>query len=214
MSHVRRCQPDRPALTAFFAGQQLPAAPADAAAAALSLEHARGRPFTFLTVTNKGAQELNAARLRLEFPATARRLAAGEGLPCDPKAGGGKAVLEVGMRLRLTRNLDKERGFVNGNVAVVEVVLRKDVCVARTLQGGRLLVHPVKTMARSSCPSSTPTPQQCGERKGPSQSRRRKSLRLRSPTSRRSSPGEAEEDWSQGEDLADSDTEGDGGDNP
>ena len=39
----------------------------------------------------------------------------------------------------LKRRLNAERA-----VAVVEVVLRKDVCVARTLQGGRLLVHPVK----------------------------------------------------------------------
>eukprot|EP00973_Karenia_brevis_P000818 113591-Karenia_brevis.AAC.1 len=47
------------------------------------------------------------------------------------------------MRIRLTRNVDKERGFVNGAIAEVEYVLRKDVFVARTPTGVRILVHPV-----------------------------------------------------------------------
>ena len=47
------------------------------------------------------------------------------------------------MRVRLTRNVDKERGFVNGALAEVEHVLAKDVFVAKTPTGVRLLVHPV-----------------------------------------------------------------------
>ena len=47
------------------------------------------------------------------------------------------------MRIRLTRNMDKERGFVNGAMATVETVLRKDVFIAKTASGVRFLVHPV-----------------------------------------------------------------------
>ena len=44
-------------------------------------------------------------------------------------------VLEVGMRARLTRNLDKERGFVNGNVGTVVKVLKPEVFIIETVQG-------------------------------------------------------------------------------
>ena len=47
------------------------------------------------------------------------------------------------MRVRLTRNIDKERGFGNGALAEVEYVLRKDVFVVKTPLGVRHLVHPV-----------------------------------------------------------------------
>ena len=52
-------------------------------------------------------------------------------------------VLEVGMRVRLTRNLDKERGFVNGNVGTVVKVLKPEVFIIETVQGVRILVHPI-----------------------------------------------------------------------
>ena len=43
----------------------------------------------------------------------------------------------------MARNVDKDRGFVNGAVADVEHVLKKDVCVVKTPMGVRLLVHKV-----------------------------------------------------------------------
>jgi hypothetical protein len=100
------------------------------------------RCVTFLTVTNKGAAALNAHRLAKEFPAAAASLKT-RGLPADNSAGGGPMVFEEGMRVRLTRNLDKERGFVNGALGTIVKVLRRDVFVLKTTQGVHLLVHPV-----------------------------------------------------------------------
>ena len=54
-----------------------------------------------------------------------------------------KNMIEPGMRVRLTRNLDKERGFVNGALGTAELVLRKDVFVLVTDKNMRILVHPV-----------------------------------------------------------------------
>ena len=56
----------------------------------------------------------------------------------------GAFSFEVGMRIRLTRNMDKQRGFVNGAMGVVEHVLASDVFVLKTTHGVRILVHKVK----------------------------------------------------------------------
>ena len=62
--------------------------------------------------------------------------------PSDPELGG-DVVAVPGMRIRLTRNVDKERSFVNGTMAVIEYVLHKSVFVAKTSKDLRILVHPV-----------------------------------------------------------------------
>ncbi|CAL1165870.1 unnamed protein product [Cladocopium goreaui] len=128
----------------FFAGRRLPRDLDMAVQRALRLERETGRDFTFLTVTNKGAKQLNLARLRAEFPEAARRIEALDGcIVGDPQAEAGLLWLQPGMRVRLTRNLDKDRGFVNGNSGIIETMLTKDTFVLLTKQGNRILVHPV-----------------------------------------------------------------------
>ena len=56
------------------------------------------------------------------------------------------------MRVRLTQNLDKDRGFVNGAVGTIHRVLRKDVFVLKTDANVMLLVHPVKQKGRTFMP--------------------------------------------------------------
>ena len=141
-------QPARRQLEDFFGSRRLPADLPAAVSASLRIEAClnqedSGRQVTFLTVTNKAARDINMERLRQEFPAAAAALLAGNGLPGDEQAGGGKLVFQEGMRVRLTRNLDKERGFVNGALGVVQTVLRKDVFILETTEGNKLLVHPV-----------------------------------------------------------------------
>jgi hypothetical protein len=96
-------------------------------------------------VTNDASLKINHTRCQFDF-ADCDQVLRSElyKVPGDPNMGGGDVVVIPGMRVRLTRNVDKERGFVNGAVAEIEYVLKKDVFVARTPSGVRILVHPVQ----------------------------------------------------------------------
>ncbi|CAE7447453.1 unnamed protein product, partial [Symbiodinium sp. CCMP2456] len=109
-----------------------------------AVRHARalevdGKDFTFLTVTNRGAAKLNDARLRLQFPQAASQLTSTGGVP----TAGEPVVLEPGMRLRLTYNVDKDRSFVNGQMGSVRLMLRRDIFILASDQGTSILVHPI-----------------------------------------------------------------------
>ena len=144
LNHVRTAQPARATLEDFFRGRMLSSDPLTAATQAKLIEDETGKAFTFLTVTNRGALALNEARLALDFPHAAATLRQGGGLPADPTASAdSRIVIEPNMRLRLTHNVHKDRGFVNGNVGTVRTVLRPDVFIFETIQNQLLLVHPI-----------------------------------------------------------------------
>ena len=63
-----------------------------------------------------------------------------------------RVVLAAGMRIRLTLNVDKERGFVNGNTGIVRSMLRSDVFLLHSDQGIPILVHPVTQKGRKFLP--------------------------------------------------------------
>ena len=140
---VRTKQPPRATLEHFFASRTFSKDPSTAAHQARAFEEQTGHQFTFLTVTNRGAYAMNMQCLKLDFPDTAAALAAGAGYPADMNSGQDRILVEVGMRIRLTRNLDKDRGFVNGNLGTVESKLRPDVFVVKTMQDVLILVHPI-----------------------------------------------------------------------
>ena len=99
--------------------------------------------FTWLTATNAGAEEVCRAALRHEGIVEAELAS---GFICDPQS---KSRLRILARpriiLRLSRNLDKQRGFVNGALAEVVVSLRGNaILVARlVVSGNYVLVHPM-----------------------------------------------------------------------
>ena len=103
---------------------------------ALEVERATGRPFTFLTVTNKGAHRFNQVRLAQQFPEAASRLHEGAGIPAET----GNIVIAEDMNVRLTYNVNKDDGFVNGNTGTVRLVLRPDVFVMESDQQTAVLV--------------------------------------------------------------------------
>ena len=126
-------QPERAEVDAFFGDRRLARGRNcrqahhvyGAVADAKAIELAGGRAFTVLTVTNKAALQVNHTRCKADFghrPEVADPSA--HAVPGDPEYGGGDVVLIPGMRVRLTRNVDKDRGFVNGAVADVEHVLK------------------------------------------------------------------------------------------
>ena len=89
-----------------------------------ALEQSAGQVFTWLTSTNAGAAEVCLAALQLrgigeDFLAT--------GYLCDPVSKSNLRVLaRPGIILRLSRNLDKVSGFVNGAACKVIESLRGD----------------------------------------------------------------------------------------
>ena len=99
--------------------------------------------FYWLTSTNRGASEVCAAALRCIGVAKE----AEKGYLCDPAT---KSTLRIlakkGVLIRLSRNFDKQRGFVNGAYAVIEDALRGNaVFTARLIgTGNMVLVHPME----------------------------------------------------------------------
>ena len=143
LQHCRTRQPSRNTLVNFFEDRVWGKDADQAVRKARLLEQRTGKTFTFLTVTNKGAAGLNRAWIEQAFPAASAMLAAGKGLPGDPAYGEEQLWFEAGMRVRLTQNLDKDRGFVNGAVGTIQRVLRKDVFILKTDANVLLLVHPI-----------------------------------------------------------------------
>lgn len=143
LKECREKQPTRDNLQTFFAGRVLPSDPAKAARFAIDFERRRNCQFMFLTVKNSEAAVYNRARLHEQFPNFAEHLRE-HGVPGDEQSGEERIAFIAGMRIRLTHNVDKDRGFVNGMVGTIKTVLRKDVFVLETKQGGLILVHPIQ----------------------------------------------------------------------
>ena len=101
------------------------------------------KQFLWLTCTNKGSSEVCEAALRVQG-ITEEQLKAG--YPCDPTSKSKlRIIAKPGILIRLTRNFDKSRGFVNGAIAKVFEDLGEGVFVAQLLETGNLvLVHPMK----------------------------------------------------------------------
>ena len=148
LTMARVQQPSRAVLEDFFRGRVWSGDIHQAVQKARQLEAADAKPFTFLTVTNRGAERINLARLSMEYPAEARILADGGGIPAEL----GKVELALGMRIRLTYNVDKDRGFVNGNSGIIRALLRRDVFILQSTQNISILVHPITVKGRKFLP--------------------------------------------------------------
>jgi len=137
---IRLYQPPKRLVEDFFRGRILSGDLRDAVSRTLAwMTAAPGRVFVWLCVTNAGADKVNAAVL------SHLGLDSAAGVPGDPKVGAGGIVVRAGLYVRLTRNLDKDRGFVNGAIGVIEVVLSAEdgVFLARLTTGTLVLVHPI-----------------------------------------------------------------------
>ena len=116
----------------------------DAVRRADELEQCAGQVFTWLTCTNAGAAEVCLAALQLRGIGED---ALATGYLCDPVSKSHLRVLaRLGIKVRLTRNIDKVRGFVNGAVGTVCESLRGNEVFTVKLHGtGNLvLVYPME----------------------------------------------------------------------
>lgn len=134
----------------------------------------RERPnTTFVTISRRGTAKVNQYAVRALF-SDAEALAS---IPCDPQENfnnfWGTAQVDAkpfrmnvyeGLRVTITRNTDKENGFVNGMSATVQRMRRSGVQV-KTDEGKVLLIHPIAhecTLWDGSCHTVTAFPLRLG----------------------------------------------------
>ena len=110
----------------------------------MELAERHGEPFMWLTCTNRGCSEVCEAALECLGITAAERE---QGFLCDPNSKSDLRILaKPGVLIRLTRNQDKYRGFVNGAMAVIVESLRGNSIFTARLVGtnNMVLVHPME----------------------------------------------------------------------
>ena len=145
LNRIREEQPERPYLREYFGERHWKRMHMETAVArGMELAKEAGEPFSWLTCTNAGAAEVCKAALRL-LGITDAELQSGY-FP-DPTTKSNLRILaRAGIIIRLSRNFDKKRGFVNGAIAEVCESLRGNaVFTARLVgTGNMVLVHPME----------------------------------------------------------------------
>ena len=143
LNRIREAQPLRPVMTEYFAERHWQGRSLESCVeAGMQLGEDVGEPFVWLTATNAGSSAVCRAALALQG---IRDEELATGYFCDPCSKSDLRILaKPGLVIRLTRNYDKDRGFVNGALAVVCESLRGNaVFTARLVgTGNMVLVHP------------------------------------------------------------------------
>ena len=144
MNRIRDKQPAKETAREYFGDRHWKDYSLDASVAyGMQIAAEKGKHFYWLTCTNRGASEVCEAALRV------KGIAEEElhwGYPCDPSSKSKlRIVAKKGVLLRLTRNQDKHRGFVNGALAEVYDELGDGVIVGRFVESGNMvLIHPME----------------------------------------------------------------------
>ena len=145
LKRIRCEQPDRPTLEQYFEDRHWGRQNVDACVMkGLELAREKGAPFTWLTITNAGSAEVCRAALRTQG---VYEKDLESGYPCDPNTKSDvRIIAKPGLTIRLSRNFDKQRGFVNGAIAtIVESLDGNRVFTARLLgTGNMVLIHPME----------------------------------------------------------------------
>lgn len=145
LNRIRVQQLDRSTLSEYFDDRHWRhQSMSSCVAAGIKLAEDAGEPFTWLTCNNAGASEVCEAALSL-LGLSAELLKTG--YYCDPNTKSElRIVAKPGIVIRLSRNFDKSRGFVNGALAVVCDSLQGNaVFTARLVgTGNMVLVHPME----------------------------------------------------------------------
>ena len=153
-NRIRETQVEKHVLEEYFEGRHWAGRSLQSCVAeGLALEEKSGSLlFTWLTCTNAGSHAVCQAALKLKG-VTDKDLE--DGWACDPTSKSSLRILaRPGLVIRLTRNLDKQRGFVNGALAVVHESLDGNrIFTARLLGTGNfVLVHPMEEDGRRFLP--------------------------------------------------------------
>ena len=145
LNTIRTEQPERTRLVGYFGERHWRRLSLrECVRRGMELAASKGTPFNWLTSTNRGASEVCQAALALEG-ITAQDLAGG--YYCDPATKSDLSIVaKPGVVVRLSRNFDKQRGFVNGAVGVIREALRGNAVFTVQLvgTGNMVLVHPME----------------------------------------------------------------------
>ena len=104
---------------------------------------------TWLTCIKKGANAVNSEYLSQMGHGTLEDIAMkDDAFAGYPDYGSVRMVIRPGMWVRLSRNLDKDRGFVNGALGQVQELLRcgprlAPIFTVRLTHGCMVVVHPI-----------------------------------------------------------------------
>ena len=145
LNRIRERQPTRADLLEYFGDRQWHHySLRECVAYGMELGRQQGRQFFWFTHTNAGASRVCREAVALEG-ITDEDLE--NGYLCDPESKSDlRIVARPGILVRLTRNFDKQRGFVNGAVGVVWESLCGNSCfVVKLLGSGNfVLVYPTE----------------------------------------------------------------------
>ena len=144
LHRIRFKQPTRPLLDEYFAGRIWRGSLEAAVGRSMDISRSAARPFIWLCSTNRGAAEVCGAAVR-NVGITDAELKNGF-LPDPTSKSNLRIVARPGVLVRLTRNEDKDKGFVNGAIGEVCESLRGNaVFSVRLLEtGNRVLVSPME----------------------------------------------------------------------
>ena len=117
LNRIRERQPTRATLKEYFGERHWAKYSLDECVAyGMQLQEESKEPFAWLTCTNRGAAEVSSAALRVKGVSKEEL---DKGYLCDPTTKSDLRILaRPGILIRLSRNFDKQRGFVNGAYAV------------------------------------------------------------------------------------------------
>jgi len=140
LNHIREGQPPKKLISEYFAGRNWTGDLQSAVRKGMTMQKNIADPFIWLTVSNKGAEVVNDAALRIQG-ITQEMM--NHGCRADPQVAKTSIVAKSGIIVRLTRNIDKARGFVNGAIGEIVTVLSPQCFTVRLKTGRMILVHPM-----------------------------------------------------------------------
>ena len=140
LNNIRVTQPQRQDIADYFEERNWTGDLNGAVHRGLAMQSSLEDAFMWLTVSNKGAARVCTEALAIKG-VTKEDMAVG----CrgDPKISDCRIVPRAGILVRLTRNCDKQRGFVNGALGEIVTVLSSTCFTVRLKTGTMILVHPI-----------------------------------------------------------------------
>ena len=143
LNRIRYKQPSREVLEEYFEGRRWRGSLDAAVGRSIEISRTSGQPFLWLCCTNRGAAEVSAAAVR-HVGITEAELRKGF-LPDPTSKSTLRIVARPGVLVRLTRNEDKTRGFVNGAIGTIVESLRGNAVFTVRLNetGNMVIVSPI-----------------------------------------------------------------------